>query len=336
MATEHRHDHGHRYIMSIDWTIAAAGLAVGFVIGMTGMGGGALMTPILVLVFGIPPLSAVSSDLVASVVIKPIGGGVHIRHGTVDMRLAGWLVAGSVPAAFCSVWLLGHISDPGILDDVISYAIGVALVAASIGLIIKARISRRASDTVGHGDSEDDGRTVVRPLPTIAIGVFGGLMVGVTSVGSGSLMMVLLMLLYPNMKARTLVGTDLVQAVPLVAAAALSHALFGDVRMDVTGSLLIGAIPAVYVGARISTRAPDYVIRPILTLVLGTSGTKMLGLPDVVVVMVGAVLLIRAVCIAIPAFREARRRRIRISNPIPDVGRVEPATAPLPTADPAS
>lgn len=307
---------------------------VGFVIGMTGMGGGALMTPILVLVFGIPPLSAVSSDLVASVVIKPIGGGVHLRRGTVDMRLVGWLVVGSVPAAFFSAWMLGRYSDSSGLDDVIRYAVGAALVLASIGLVIKARFSRRT-----HFDGPDGatggGQTVVRPFLTVAIGVFGGLMVGTTSVGSGSLMMVLLMVVYPRMHARNLVGTDLVQAVPLVAAAALSHMIFGQVRMDVTASLLIGAIPAVYLGARMSAKAPDYVIRPVLTLVLAASGMKMLGLADPIVAAASAVLLARAVWLAVSGARDAsRQRRIRISEPAPTYVIETRTPAPVPGVDP--
>ena len=258
--------------MSIDVGIVVAGAVVGFVVGLTGMGGGALMTPMLVLLFGVDPLTAVSTDLVAAVVIKPIGGGVHLRHGQVNRRLVRWLVAGSVPAAFAGVLLLRQINDRWSAEEPIAIVLGIALVVASSALVAKAVIQLRRGQPVAH-----DVR--VRPWPTLAIGVLGGLIVGMTSVGSGSLMMVLLLMLYPAMRSKELVGTDLVQAVPLVASAALAHLLFGDFDADIAGALLIGAVPAVYVGARVSAQAPDRVVRPILILVLLGTGLELLGVP---------------------------------------------------------
>jgi uncharacterized membrane protein YfcA len=280
--------------VEIDWLMTLAGLGVGFVVGLTGMGGGALMTPLLVLVFHVPPLQAVSSDLVASMVMKPIGGGVHLKKGTVNLRLVGWLVVGSVPSAFLSVWALQRFADPERVNDVVQYAVGVALLLASLGLAAKGAFSGR------RGAADDALREVeIHPTRTIAIGIFGGVMVGLTSVGSGSLMMVLLLLLYPVLSSKQLVGTDLVQAIPLVAAAAIAHMLFGEVQLDVTGSLLIGAIPGVYLGAHVSSRAADHVIRPILAVVLIASGLKMLHVPTAVVglsvVVLGAIASIRIV-----------------------------------------
>ena len=272
--------------MSIDVGIVVAGAVVGFVVGLTGMGGGALMTPMLVLVFGIDPLAAVSTDVVAAVVIKPIGGGVHLRHGQVNRQLVRWLVMGSVPAAFTGVLLLRQIDDRWSADEPISIVLGVALVVASIALVAKAVIQLRRGRPVAS-------EVRVRPLPTLAIGLIGGLIVGMTSVGSGSLMMVLLLVLYPTMRSNELVGTDLVQAVPLVASAAVGHLLFGEFELAVAGSLLIGAVPAVYLGARLSAQAPDRVVRPILILVLLGTGLELLGTPmpvtlGIVVVAAGA------------------------------------------------
>lgn len=261
--------------MSIDLPIAAAGLVVGFTVGLTGMGGGALMTPILVLVFKVDPLTAVSSDLVASFVMKPIGAGVHLRRGTVDMRLVRWLVIGSVPAAFAGVLILNSLGGGDQLQERIKFLLGVALLLAASTIAIKAIVAHRR----GAIDDVDLGDIAVRPALTVAIGVFGGLIVGMTSVGSGSLMVVLLLLLYPSLRASQLVGTDLVQAIPLVGAASLAHILFGDFEFGLTSSLLVGALPGVYVGARMSAGAPDRIIRPVMVLVLTASALKLLGAP---------------------------------------------------------
>jgi uncharacterized membrane protein YfcA len=236
----------------IDPYVAAAGLLVGFTVGLTGMGGGALMTPLLVLLFKVQPLAAVSSDLVAAVVMKPVGGGVHLRRGTVNFALVRWLMVGSVPAAFVGVLVLRQ------LGDVPGAAPGGALAAGSFQ---------------------------PRPLPTVLVGVVGGLVVGMTSVGSGSLIIVMLMLLYPMLRSSELVGTDLVQAIPLVASAAFGHILFGDFKLDLTASLLCGSVPGVYLGARLSSRANDAVIRPALAVVLVASGLKLLGVDTLVMAM---------------------------------------------------
>jgi uncharacterized membrane protein YfcA len=278
----------------LDLPLALAGLGVGFVVGLTGMGGGALMTPLLVLVFRVPPLAAVSSDIVASMVMKPIGGGVHLRRGTVDLRMVGWLSLGSVPAAFASVWALHLLGDQQAINDLVQRFVGIALLLASLGLVAKGAFrGRRAAAEDGLAD------VPVKPLRTFAIGLFGGVMVGLTSVGSGSLMMVLLLMTYPALTSRQLVGTDLVQAIPLVAAAAVAHMLFGQVEADVTTSLLVGAVPGVYLGARVSARAPDHVVRPILAVVLVVSGLKMLGVSSLVVGGIGLGLLALAVASAL-------------------------------------
>ncbi|HZM75465.1 MAG TPA: sulfite exporter TauE/SafE family protein [Candidatus Limnocylindrales bacterium] len=263
----------------MDWGLIAAGFGVGTIVGLTGMGGGALMTPILVLFFGVPPLTAVSSDLVASAVMKPVGSAVHIRRGGVDWRLVGWLCLGSVPAAFCGVLVSKALGNGARVQDVVQIALGVALLLAVLGLVLRGYVrlreqSRRLRDG-GSGDGTE-GPVVVRPLATVVLGALGGLVVGMTSVGSGSLIIVALLALYPMLRPNKLVGTDLVQAVPLVTAAALGHILFGDFRFELTTALLIGSIPGAFLGAQLSSRAPGGLIRRALALVLLASALKLL------------------------------------------------------------
>ena len=265
----------------MDLPLALGGLVVGFVVGLTGMGGGALMTPMLVFFFGVNPLAAVSSDLVVSAVMKPFGGLVHLRRGTVDLRLVGYLVLGSVPSAFAGVLVLRALGDGATVQDVVRFALGVALLVAAVGLIAKAYFTMSANARRAAGDTATETRTAprvtVRPVRTVLVGAIGGLIVGMTSVGSGSLIIIALLLLYPRLQASQLVGTDLVQAVPLVASAALGHLLFGDFQLDVTVSLLLGSIPGVILGASLSSRAPGGLVRRALALVLLASGLKLLG-----------------------------------------------------------
>lgn len=262
----------------IDFPLILGSFLVAIVVGLTGMGGGALMTPMMMLFFNVPPLAAVSSDLVASAVMKPVGSFVHLRHGTVNLRLVGWLCAGSVPTAFCGVFL----ARAWAVGDGVKYALGVALLLAVAGLAAKTLMG-------GRGGVAGAGEIHLRPIPTLLVGMVGGLIVGVSSVGSGSLIIVALMALYPALKANQLVGTDLVQAVPLVVSAALGHLLFGDFKMDLTLSLLIGSIPGVYLGARISSRAPGGLIRAMLAIVLLASALKLLNVPNLATVAALAV-----------------------------------------------
>lgn len=267
--------------MDLDFGIALAGFIVGIVVGLTGMGGGALMTPILVLGFGIEPLAAVSSDLVAAVVMKPIGGGIHFRRGTVHTGLVKWLALGSVPGALLGSYVISHLS--GDVGDTIKIVLGVVLLVAAAAMVVRSYLSMHR----GVGVEGDDARRVpVRRAATLAIGLVGGTIVGMTSVGSGSLMIVALMLLYPTLSSRELVGTDLVQAVPLVLAAAIGHLVWGEFELGITSSLLIGSIPGVIIGAHISSRAPDHFIRPVLVLVLALTGLKLLDVPNAILLVI--------------------------------------------------
>ena len=284
--------------MHIDLYVAAAGLLVGFTVGLTGMGGGALMTPLLVLVFKVQPLAAVSSDLVAAVIMKPVGGGVHLRRGTVNFALVRWLVVGSVPAAFAGVLVLRQLGDGAVVQGRIKQVLGVALLLAASSLAAKALLQVRTArrEALGVAGGRSEARPFrLRPLPTVIVGVVGGLVVGMTSVGSGSLMIVLLLLLYPMLRSSELVGTDLVQAIPLVASAAAGHLLFGDFQLGLTASLLVGSIPGVYLGARLSSRANDAVIRPALAFVLVASGLKLVGVDNLQLGLLVLVLVLLAV-----------------------------------------
>ena len=199
--------------MHVDPFIVLGSAVVGFLVGMTGAGGGALMTPMLILLFGVKPSSAISSDLVAAVVMRPVGAGVHLRKGTVNRRLVGWMVLGSVPAAFLGAYLLHVLAHAKSAQTNIETVLGVALLIGAGAMVLRYYLDRRG----GHGRTGAIHEIVPRPLPTIAIGLIGGIIVGMTSVGSGSLMIILLLFLYPTIGAKQLVGTDLTQAVPLTA-----------------------------------------------------------------------------------------------------------------------
>jgi uncharacterized protein len=259
--------------MHLNPFIVLGSAVVGLLVGLTGAGGGALMTPMLILLFGIKPSSAISSDLVAAVLMRPVGAAVHLYKGTVNLRLVGWMVAGSVPMAFFGAFLLRQLGNSSAAEQHIEILLGAALLVGAAAMVLRYVLDRRS----GHPRIGTIQQVQVRPLPTIAIGAIGGLLVGLTSVGSGSLMIVLMLFLYPLLSAGQLVGTDLTQAVPLTAAAALGALVFGHVEFAVTASIALGSVPAVLIGSFLSSRAPDRYIRPIITFVIFASGLKYIG-----------------------------------------------------------
>jgi uncharacterized protein len=258
----------------IDPYIILGSAVVGFLVGMTGAGGGALMTPMLILLFNVKPSAAISSDLVAAVVMRPIGAGVHLRKGTVNKKLVGWMVLGSVPMAFLGAYLLSLLGRAESAQKHIEIILGTALLIGAAAMVLRYILDRRS----GGSRTALVRDVIARPIPTVAIGMIGGLMVGLTSVGSGSLMIVLLLFVYPMIGANQLVGTDLTQAVPLTAAAALGALAFGHVEFGVTVSLILGSVPAVFIGAMISSSVPDRYVRPVITFVIFASGLKYVGL----------------------------------------------------------
>lgn len=251
---------------------AVAGLFVGIVVGITGMGGGALMTPALLFLGVGGASSVVTADLTASAVYKAGGAVVHWREGSPNLRLAGWLIAGSVPMAFLGPHVV-HWIDPGAdIDKVLQMAIGFALLFATVMFALRLYVQLRRVRRGQHAEAEP----VIRPVPTMLIGAVGGLLVGITSVGSGSVIMIALVTLYPTLSAVKLVGTDLVQAVPLVFAAAVSNILTYGLDLGITIPLIIGSVPGTIIGARLAPRVPSSLIRRGLVAVLTVSGLALL------------------------------------------------------------
>jgi uncharacterized membrane protein YfcA len=246
---------------------------IGILVGTTGAGGGALMTPMLILLFNVQPDKAISSDLVAAVVMRPLGALVHLSKGTVNLRLVGLMSIGSVPMAFLGSYLLHLLGNSSDAQTNVERLLGSALLLGAAAMVLRFVLDQRASNSRAGVITEIH----VHPLRTIAIGALGGLVVGMTSVGSGSLMIVLLLFLYPMIGANQLVGTDLSQALPLTGAAALGALAFGSVSFGVTTSLIIGSVPAVLAGSFLSSRAPDRYIRPAITFVIFASGLKYVG-----------------------------------------------------------
>jgi hypothetical protein len=308
-----------------DLPMVVTGLGIGVLVGLTGMGGGALMTPILVFLFGVNAATAISSDLVVSLFMKPFGGAVHLVRRTTDLRLVGLLCLGSVPFAF-----LGALTTSLIPGDVVQptllVLVGCALLLAASGLILRAFLQMiRHRTPLGEGPSPLTRPTQrFAPAATIVLGAVAGYIVGLTSVGAGSIVIVVLLLLYPKLRASQLVGTDLVQAVPLVASAALGHALLGTVSLGIAGSVLVGAIPGVLLGSWLAAWAPGGIIRRILAIVLVASGLKLVGVATEWVLVVALVALVGGnVAWAAVKSRFSARRRAPL----------EPADGP--TSDPA-
>ena len=180
--------------MHVDPYIVLGSAVVGFLVGMTGAGGGALMTPMLILLFSVKPSSAISSDLVAAVVMRPVGAGVHLRKGTVNRRLVGWMVLGSVPMAFLGAYLLHLTGNAKSAQTNVETVLGIALLVGAAAMVLRFFLDKRSAEERTGSVHE----IIAKPIPTILIGVIGGVIVGMTSVGSGSLMIILLLFLYPR------------------------------------------------------------------------------------------------------------------------------------------
>jgi len=269
-------------------SVLLVSFGVGIVVGLTGMGGGALMTPALIFL-GVPPTAAVANDLVAASVNKSVGATVHWRNGSPNLRLAGFLIVGSVPTAFAGAFIIDAVGATSDQENFVITAIGCALLFTAATYALRMYLQLRlvtAGNEIPHVDP------VVRPVPTVIVGAIGGLLVGITSVGSGSLIMVALLLLYPTLSAIRLVGTDLVQAVPLVLSAAVSHVLVSGVDWAVLIPLILGGTPGTFLGARLANWVSQSIIRRGIVIVLTLTGLKLLGVPPEVVGIVGAGMLL--------------------------------------------
>ncbi len=258
--------------MDFQFPYALAGLFVGFVVGLTGVGGGSLMTPIL-LYFGVTPASAVGTDLLYAAFTK--AGGVHVHHkkGNIDWRITLFLTMGSVPAAFLMLWFL-HASgvDSSTLNKVIKQSLGGAMVFTSLAILFKQKIldySHRNDVWIMRMTRKQ------QDLATVVVGLMLGAVVTLTSIGAGALGTVVLFLLYPLLPTVKLVGTEIAHAVPLTLVAGLGHASFGNVDWGLLINLLIGSLPGIYIGSHLANQAAEKYLRPALALMLMFVGVKL-------------------------------------------------------------
>ena len=285
----------------MDWKLSLAGLLIGLLVGMTGMGGGSLMTPLLVLVFGFKPTVAIGTDIVHGAIFKSFGAVQHRRLGHVHARLTAWMLLGSVPFSLVGValawWLKREYGDG--FEDVAKTILGVALVICGIAFVVKAYLHYKASDLP----------FILRPrdrVIAVCLGCVGGFVVGLTSVGSGTLFGLVMMFAFP-LTAAKIVGTDIFHAAILLAAAGAGHLVVGNVDLAATGWLLIGSVPGVLLGGRMTVRLPDRALRIALAATLTLAGVKLLDPPGAdVIVIAGA--SVAALTALVASLRWARGR----------------------------
>jgi uncharacterized membrane protein YfcA len=290
--------------LSQNVTFAVVSFVIGILTGLTGVGGGAILTPALILL-GIPPLAAVSNDLVASLVIKPFGAVVHGRRGTVDMRLLLWMCAGSVPAAFSGALLLALVPGAQEVNAVVRTLVGVTLALTAVLMAIRLQRSR-------SGAVPGDETVRIRPAATVALGAAAGVLVGLTSIGSGSVIAAGLLLLYPRLGAARVVGTDVAHAIPLVASATLGHLLFGQVHLALAATLIAGGVPGVLIGAYLASRVPGTALRAGLAVLLVATSMTLLGasVPLIVATSVAAM----AILAALVTVRGSSAQRVAVTG----------------------
>jgi uncharacterized membrane protein YfcA len=256
----------------VDFALIAFGLGVGVLVGMTGIGGGSLMTPMLILVFGVTPVTAIGSDLAYAAVTKTVGGVKHWRQHTVDLRLSSWMAIGSVPAAVFGVWVLSLLEDWANreFDDLLLTILAVALLLTGAATLIRAflkRMQERERDTIAMERRHK--------IAAVVLGACVGFVLGVTSAGSGALIAVGLILLF-RLSPQRVVGTDVFHAAILLWAAGLAHVSAGNVDFGLVGTILIGSIPGVWVGSHWSVRVEPAVLRTTLAVVLIGAGLALL------------------------------------------------------------
>ena len=256
----------------IDPLYSLSGLLVGLLVGVTGVGGGSLMTPLLVLLFGIHPATAVGTDLLYAACTKSVGTLVHGLKGSVQWPIVGLLAAGSLPATIVTLAALVHLGAPSdVVSRLISVMLGLALLLTAVSLLFHGRILAWAA-------SRDVALSPSRTLRlTVLTGVVLGVLVSVSSVGAGALGVTALVLLYPRLPTARIVGSDLAHAVPLTLVAGLGHWFIGSVDWSLFGSLVVGSIPGIIVGSLIATRVPERLLRPALSAVLLLVGTRLLA-----------------------------------------------------------
>lgn len=266
------------------------GAAVGFIVGATGVGGGSLMTPLLTLVFNVPAQIAVGTDLLFAAITKAGGAAAHARRGNVQWAITGWLVAGSVPATVATLAAVQILEpDAALFAEFVKRVLGLALFLTAGALLFGAQIQalgRRfavrdervvaLAAAAGAGYLSVTEERVARALPTAITGAAIGVLVTLTSVGAGAIGVVALLFLYPLLPARQIVGADIAHAVPLTLVAGLGHAALGTVDWTLLGTLLVGSLPAIYVGAALAHRLSERTLRLALATMLAGIGSKLL------------------------------------------------------------
>jgi hypothetical protein len=268
------------------WQFTLTGLLIGSIVGLTGMGGGSLMTPILVIVFGFKPTYAVGTDIVHGAIFKSFGAVRHRRLGTVHARLTLWMFAGSGPLSLLGVWVATQIERNygASAQDIESYAVGAALVAGGIGFLAKSFIKRGVqSSNAPFVLSQRD------KILAVVIGAVFGFVVGLTSVGSGTFFGLVMVLVYPLTMAK-IVGTDIFHAAALLWVAGIGHMVAGNVDYHATIWLLTGSIPGVLLSSRFTVRVPEFVLRLSLGTILVLSGIKLLNVPAAQWILLGGLI----------------------------------------------
>ena len=267
----------------MDWKFTLVGLLTGLLVGMTGMGGGSLMTPILVFLFGVPPTTAIGTDIAHGAAFKTVGAVQHRRMGNVRARLAGWMLVGSVPMSLLGVWAATEITDRygSDVEDVMGRVLGAALLFGAAGLVAKSLV-----ETESVGDERWSLSTRDR-VAAIVIGALGGFIVGLTSVGSGVFFGLTLLVVFP-LRAHKVVGTDIFHAAVLLYVAGAAHWAAGNVDFGILGWLLLGSIPGVLIGGHLTLSIPEQLLRLLLAAVLGLAGIKLLDVPGASVIVVVA------------------------------------------------
>lgn len=288
----------------MDWKLSLAGLLVGLLVGMTGMGGGSLMTPMLVLLFGFKPTVAIGTDILHGAIFKSFGAVRHRQLGTVNLPLTLWMLLGSAPMSLAGVVLatwLKHTYGDG-WESAAKQVLGVTLLVCGIGFLLKAILHKRVEATDFKLARSDKTRAVT-------IGVIGGFIVGLTSVGSGTFFGLTMMLLFP-LSAAQIVGTDIVHAAALLWVAGFGHIVAGNVDFAAMGWLLIGSIPGVLIGSHYTVRAGERFLRVALALVLFLSGVKLIDFPGAnwVIVAVAGTAVVAALITVV--------RRVRQPDPV--------------------
>ncbi|WFP49344.1 sulfite exporter TauE/SafE family protein [Methylomonas sp. EFPC3] len=265
--------------MNLMYTLS--GFAVGLLVGITGVGGGSLMTPLLVFLFGFKPAVAVGTDLLYASITKTAGVFVHHgKHGSVDWKIVGWLGLGSLPFAGATLYVLKNLMAVGKeTTGAITFTLGVALLLTACALLVRSLLLRKAAKQQiddDHSTQENSGRFSPRweKIATVLTGAVLGVLVTLSSVGAGALGTVALLFLYPRMSTLKVVGTDLAHAIPLTAVAGLGHLSLGNFDLDLLISLLLGSVPGIWIGSHLSAKIPEHVLRPVLATLLLVIGTK--------------------------------------------------------------